>query len=97
MDKKATEIVFYLGIIGWLISYCLGEKNVSLVHKNQGFVLALASFVSSSIMAIPFIGWIIGGFISLVLFVLMIIGILAAAKGEETKMPIIGDIQIFKE
>ena len=106
MDKKTTALVSYITIIGWLISFFSykGQEKDSFVsyHLKQSFGLFITGIVLSIVLWILLIilGMIspslallisgISGLISLALFVLMIIGILNANKGEEKPLPIIG-------
>ena len=83
MDKKVTEIFFYLGLVFWLIAYLGGDKNASNLHKNQGFITMLLSFV-------PVIGQVL-------YVVYAVLGIVAVCNGEEKELPIISSFQIFKD
>ena len=89
MDKKVTGIIAYIGLIGWLIAYLAGDKEGAKFHLNQALVLALGELI---------VGWIpvVGGILSLVLFIFAIMGIVSAAKEEEKELPIIGGIKILK-
>ena len=89
MDKKITGILAYIGLIGWLIAYLAGDKEGAKFHLNQGFVLWIASLICA---IIPCLGWLC----EVILLVLMIMGIISAAKEEEKPLPIIGGINILK-
>jgi uncharacterized membrane protein len=76
-------------------------------HTNQGTVLfitglvyGVANFILQIIFAfIPFIGGILGWLVSLcglAWLVLLILGIVNAANGEEKPLPVIGNIEIIK-
>ena len=52
MSKKATDIVSYITIIGWLIAYFAGDKEESRFHLNQGLVLFVIGTVVSIVIAI---------------------------------------------
>lgn len=89
MDKKVTGIIAYIGIVGWLIAYLAGDKEGAKFHLNQALVLALGELI---------VGWIpvVGGIVSLILFIFAIMGIVAAANDEEKELPLIGQIKILK-
>ena len=89
MDKKTTDVVAYIGWIGWLIAYLAGTKEESKFHLNQALVLNIATVIGGFI---PFLGWAM----DIVLFVFMIMGIIYAANGEEKELPVIGSIHILK-
>jgi uncharacterized membrane protein len=59
-------------------------------HVKQGLVLFIGWVVACIIAAIPFWGWLAARLLNLFLFVLMIIGILNAAKGKQEPLPLIG-------
>lgn len=99
-DGKTVAIVSYLSIIGWIIAYVMfGSNKTSLgaYHLRQAialFIIALATWVLQILfLFIPFIGWLIGillVFVYIGLFVLWVMGLIAAINGEEKPMPIIG-------
>ena len=97
MNKKTTDIVAYITIIGWIIAYCAGTKEESKFHLNQALVLDVAEIILSVLAKIfvGLLGWILG-IADLVLFILWIIGLVHACKGEEKEVPILGGIQILK-
>ena len=93
MDKKVTGIVAYIGIIGWVIAYLIGDREGAKFHLNQALVLALAELVAGVVGGIiPIVGAVLG----IVLFVLWVMGIVAAIQGKEKKVPLLGDIALLK-
>lgn len=103
--NKAIFILSYLGILFFLPLIVCPESKVGRFHANQGLVLFITSVASQMIHIIlqsllPLSFW---GFLSflfsmlgIALFVLMIIGMINASKGEQKPLPIIGGIQIIK-
>lgn len=94
MDKKTTDIVAYLTWIGFIIALVAGDREASKFHINQALVLNLFS-LTSLLSGIPVIR-IFAGIWSIVVFVLWIIGFVAAINGEEKEVPILGKIKILK-
>lgn len=92
MDKKKTGIVAYITIIGWAIAYAIGDREGAKFHLNQALVLALAELLLGVITAIVPLLSILG----LVLFVLWVIGLVAAIQGQDKRVPLLGDIQLLK-
>ena len=86
-NPELTSILSYLGIIVWLVAYTIGDKEGAKFHLNQALVLHLFSFLA----VIP----VVGIFLGLVIFVFWVIGLTAAIKQEEKKVPLIGDIQLL--
>lgn len=101
MDGKSIAIISYLTIIGWIIAYVMHGNNKSQLgafHLRQSLFLMLTGFTTAIaqtlFLFIPFLGWLISILLYLVLlglFVLWIIGLIAAINGEERKVPVLGD------
>ncbi len=101
MDGKSIAIISYLTIIGWIIAYVMhnnGRTQLGAFHLRQSLFLMLTGFATaiaqSLFLFIPILGWLISILLYLVLlglFVLWIIGLIAAINGEEKKVPVLGD------
>ncbi len=101
MNKKVTGIVSYITIIGWIIAYLAGDKEGAKFHLNQSLVINLASLINGWVLGtilgfIPFIGPIVSWIISILIFVLWILGLVAAIKEEQKEVPLLGQIKILK-
>lgn len=108
-QNKAMGVLSYLGILV-LIPLLAGNKKSEYVrhHVNQGLVL----FVLSSLVDLLEGDWVWGlhsiihfgggmfswifDILGLVFFILMVMGIVAACKGERKELPLIGKIKFFK-
>ena len=97
MNKKTTDIVSYITIIGWIIAYLVGDKEESKFHLNQALVLNVVSIILSFLQRIfnGFLGTLFS-LVGIVLFILWLIGLIAACKGEDKPVPILGGIQLMK-
>ena len=95
MSKKATAIVGYIGIIGFLIAYLAGDKEGAKFDLNQGLVLSIAAIFSAILSRVPYVGFIFY-IVNLVVFVFAIVDIINAAQDKETPLPLIGGIQLLK-
>ena len=105
INKKASQILCYCSLIGWLVAYLAGDKDNAKLDINQGLVLSLAEVGIGIIGAIfglipVFIMKIIFGLVvwlaEIVCLILAIMGIVNAAQGQEKELPIIGSIKIMK-
>lgn len=103
MDAKITGILGYISWVGWLVAFLAGDKEGAKFHLNQSLVLLICMTVLPVLSAvaglIPVIGFIVriaAGICSLALFILWIMGLIAACKEEEKELPIIGSIQLLK-
>ncbi len=100
MSKKATGIVAYISIIGWLIAFLAGDKEGAKFHLNQALVVDVAmilfNIVSVVLAFIPVVGQILSLVLSLLLLAVWILGIVYAVKEEEKEIPLLGAIKILK-
>jgi uncharacterized membrane protein len=105
-NNKVMGILAYLGILVLVPIFAAKESPFARFHANQGLVLIIASiayyivlFIVTVLLALlspklAFIGVLLY-IISLVFLVLIIIGIINAAKGEAKELPIIGKYRIL--
>jgi uncharacterized membrane protein len=97
MNKKATGILAYITIIGWIVAYLLGDKEEARFHLNQGLVINIISLILGFISRIDFfLVSLASGVLSLVVFVFAIMGIVYAATDRDQELPFIGGIQLLK-
>lgn len=100
-DVEANKIMAVIAYIGILVVVPLitGKyKNSPFLkfHVNQAIVFCIGWFMSGILSLIPFIGGYFGGILSLGIFVLVIISIVGAVKGETKSFPLIEKIKIIK-
>lgn len=96
--NKVNAVLSYLGIliIVPLVSEDAKKSPYAKFHLNQGLVLLIASFALSFVWVIPVLGWIVGFFGGIVLFVIWVMGLVSAFQGTMKKVPILGDIELVK-
>lgn len=95
MNKKTTGIISYFTLIGWLIAFLAGDRQGAKFHLNQSLILLLSGIVASLLAYIPFVGGIIALILNIAIFVLWIMGLIAACEDKEKELPIIGSIKIL--
>jgi uncharacterized membrane protein len=94
-EDKTVAILSYLTFIGFIVAVVLhGSKKTKLgtFHLRQAlglWITAIACWVVLGI--IPVIGWIAIPFVSLAVFVLAVIGLIAAASGQFKPVPLLGE------
>jgi uncharacterized membrane protein len=97
-DIEKNKVMAILAYLIFLLPLLAAkESKFAMYHTNQGLVLFLTAVAVNVIGGIvPFIGWLIvlplG---NLFVFVLAILGIINAAKGEAKPLPLIGGIKIL--
>lgn len=101
--NKGMAILAYIGILVLVPILAAKESKYARYHANQGLVLWIASIaigvvcgVISILPVIGFVGGLLSALGSLACFVLMILGIVNAAKGQCKQLPVIGGIVILK-
>jgi uncharacterized membrane protein len=100
MDGKTIAIISYFSLIGWIIAYVLYNNNktkLAAFHIRQSLGLMLTAVALYIVMFvflfIPVLGWLISILIWIALvgiFILWVIGLVAAINGEEKPVPVIG-------
>lgn len=96
-DKVAAIISYLFTWIGWVIAFIIRNKDDELSghHLNQALVLHIATTIVNLLGRIGgVIGW-IANIIDIGILVLVIMGIVRAAKGSDEPLPIIGDIKLL--
>ena len=106
-DNKLMAILAYIGILVLIPLFAAKKSKFARFHTNQGLVFFLANLalglvyniVVQILGGIPVISILVvalGYLVSLVLFVVMIIGIVNAVQGRAKELPVIGKIRILK-
>ena len=96
MNKKVTDIVSYITVIGLIIAFVVGDRENSKFHLNQALVIWIAGIIGGVIGVIPVIGTIISVIISIICFICWILGLVGAVQGTEKPVPLLGKIKILK-
>lgn len=99
-QNKAMGILAYIGIL-WLVPLLAAKESpFARFHTNQGLVLFICEvaleIVGIILGFIPFVGWIFTSLLSIAPIPFIVLGIIAAAKGETKELPIIGQFKIIK-
>lgn len=107
-DVKANKVMAILSYIGILVLVPLlaGNKNSEYLrhHINQGLVIWIGSLLADILSGDGILGFSLfsiwplemaGGILSLVFFILMIVGIVDACRGVKRKLPVVGAFKIF--
>lgn len=92
-EGKTAAIISYLWWIGLLISFIMNNSRrntFTSFHIRQSIGISIFSFGIGLFTKFGFP--LIGNILFLSLFVLWVIGILGAIKGEEKSIPLVGDL-----
>lgn len=100
-SNKTVGILSYLTLIGLILAFVLNKgenkSDFSSFHLRQGLGLTVISFLSGILAfvlgLIPFLkgmSSLIYSVISIAVFIFIIMGLIAAIKGEKKEVPFIG-------
>ena len=104
-QNKVMAILAYFGLLVLVPIFTAKESKFARFHANQGLVLLICNAaysvvysILSGILNAIHLRFLTGIFflVYIVFFVFAIIGIVNAAGGKASKLPIIGDFQILK-
>ena len=95
MDKRTTDIVAYITILGWIVAFVAGEKEEAKFHLNQALVVHLTSIVLVVLARIPIIG-IAAYLLQIAVLMLGIMGLVYAVREQDYEIPLLGCVKLFK-
>lgn len=95
MNKKATDMVAYITVVGWAIAFFIGTKEESKFHLNQGLILAVIGLALIVIGMIPLVK-IVASILGLIYLAMICLGVFNAYKGEDNQLPLIGGFELLK-
>ena len=93
-NGKTIAIISYITWIGTLIAFIMNNdkrNQFAAFHIRQMIGLSIFSLVNTFILG-AYTSNLITSLVSTCLFVLWIIGLLGAAKGEKKSVPLVGDL-----
>ena len=103
MSKKTTDIVAYITPIGLLLAFLIGDRENCKFHINQALVIWLAGIIVdvaerilSRVPVVSTIAAIAAAVCGIALFVFWIMGLVSACQGTEKKVPMVGDIVLYR-
>ena len=94
-NEKLMGILAYIGILFIVPLLAAKDSDFAMYHTNQGIVLFIAWVIVGAVNIIPILGQIVWFLGSIFLAVLMIMGIVNAAKMKKKPLPLIGGFKIL--
>lgn len=99
-NSKGLACISYIGFLFIIPMLINKDSAFTKFHVNQGIVFfifaVICSVISGIVGWIPVFGWIVSSAIGIALLVMMILGITGAAGGEAKRLPIIGNVELYK-
>jgi uncharacterized membrane protein len=97
VDKnKIFAVLAYVGILFLVPLLAAKESRFARYHTNQGVVLFITGMIGGVLSVIPFVGCILMPVVIIGVIVLMVMGIINAARGECKPLPLIGQYKLIK-
>jgi len=97
---KVLAILAYLGILVLIPFFSEKDNSFVIFHAKQGlnlFILEIIGYFAASLIGgILHISGLLSSLVSLMAFVLSLIGIIAVVNGEKKELPLISSIKIIK-
>ena len=93
--NKLMSVLAYLGILVIIPILAAKDSKFARFHTNQGLILFISSIIVSLLAYIPVIKW-FAWVVDILIFILAIMGIINAAKGQVKELPVIGKYKILK-
>jgi uncharacterized membrane protein len=93
-EGRTVAIVSYITIIGFLAAIFMHSSHKSQLgafHLRQVLGIALTGLGCGLFLAVPILGWIVWFLLGICLFILWVLGLLAALGGEMRPVPILGE------
>jgi uncharacterized membrane protein len=91
-EGKFFAVISYINFLCILSLTLKRDNKFAVYHGKHGLVLFVAEVISFILSVIPFLGWLIAVFGSLIFVVLSIWGISQALLGKYSRIPILSDI-----
>ena len=93
-EDRTIAIISYLTLIGFIVAIVMnGTRKTRLgsFHLRQMLGMALTATAGAICGVVPILGWIVWFLVVIGLFVLWIMGLLSAVRGDMRPVPILGE------
>jgi uncharacterized membrane protein len=93
-EDRTVAIVSYITIIGFLAAIFMHSSHktqLGAFHLRQVLGIALTGLACGLLLAVPILGWIVWFLLTICLFMLWLLGLLAALRGDLRPVPILGE------
>ncbi len=93
-ENLEGALAYLLVFVSGIILYFIEEKSYFVrFHAFQSTIIFLGLFIVGAILSpIPIFGAIVGAILGIIGFIVWVVGMIKAYKGELYKFPIVGDI-----
>ena len=92
-EDRTVAILSYITLIGFIAAIFMHQNHktpLGAFHLRQVLGMVLTSAASAVFWVVPILGWIVWFLVVIGVFVLWLLGLLAALKGDMRPVPILG-------
>jgi uncharacterized membrane protein len=93
-EEKTVAILCYVTILGFIAAIFVHQSRkteLGAFHLRQVLGLVLTGVVGGVCAVVPILGWIVWFLVVVGLFVLWLLGLLSALRGDMRPVPILGE------
>ncbi len=87
-----ATLAYVLSIVGFLLVVGMRKHDhYAMFHAKQSLILFFGFVIAWLVDAVvPFVGWLVGGVLTVLLVILWVIGIVNALRGKQAPLPVVG-------
>ncbi len=87
-----ATLAYVLSIVGFLLVLSMRKHDrYAMFHAKQSLILFFGFVIAWLVDAVvPFVGWLVGGVLTVLLVILWVIGIVNALRGKQVPLPVVG-------
>ena len=93
-QDRTVAILSYITIIGFIAAIVIHQSRkteLGAFHLRQVLGLALTATAGAVAAVVPILGWIVWFLVAIAVFVLWLVGLLAALRGDMRPVPVLGE------
>jgi uncharacterized membrane protein len=94
VEDRTVAILAYITLIGFIVAIFLHQNHktqLGAFHLRQVLGMVLTGAAGAACSVVPILGWIAWFLVAIALFVLWILGLLSAVRGEMRPVPLLGE------
>lgn len=93
-EDRTVAVLSYITIIGFIVAIVMHQSRktqLGAFHLRQVLGMVLTAAAGAVCAVVPILGWIVWILVVIGLFILWLVGLLAALKGDMRPVPILGE------
>jgi uncharacterized membrane protein len=93
-EDRTVAILSYITIIGFIAAIVMHQSHktqLGAFHLRQMLGMALTATAGAVCGVVPILGWIVWFLVAIGLFMLWVMGLLSAVRGDMRPVPILGE------